>query len=315
MNKKFSTRQFRVKPGKKVKLSEIDPAWEGPKEWEDLAKDEVKEKAAEILEASRQGLFEAQQKLYAQDTYSVLVVLQAMDAGGKDGTIKHVFSGINPEGCQVASFKAPSAEELDHTFLWRISKALPERGRIGIFNRSHYEEVLVVKVHPEILEGQKLPEGKHGKKFWNQRYQDIKTFERHLARNGTVILKFFLYTSKSEQKKRFLARLDDPNKNWKFSLGDVEERAYWDQYMQAFEEAISATSTRWAPWYIIPSDHKWIARTLVANILEETIRGLMLNYPALSPVVEQQQAAFQSQLLEEIALEEAQANQTGAGEE
>jgi PPK2 family polyphosphate:nucleotide phosphotransferase len=320
MKKNGFTRQFRVRPGKKVRLSDYDSDWKGVDEWVDLAGPRIdleghdlKEKAAQILEKSRQGLFEAQQRLYAQDTYSILVVLQAMDAGGKDGIIKHVFSGINPEGCQVVSFKVPSAEELDHNFLWRISNSLPERGRIGIFNRSHYEEVLVVKIHPKILEGQKLPPGKRSQKFWRQRYQDINAFERHLARNGTVIVKFFLYISKDEQKKRFMERLDNPSKNWKFSLGDVDERGFWDEYMQAFEQAISATSTKWAPWYIIPANHKWIARTLVATILEERIRELRLNYPVISPLKEQQQATFQSQLLDEIAAEEAQASEQAAG--
>jgi len=294
-------RKFRVRPGKKLSLMDLDPGWKGPKEWDDLSKVEVKERAASILEESRRSLAEVQARLYAQDTYSLLVVLQAMDAGGKDGTIKHVFSGINPEGCSVASFKKPSAEELDHDFLWRISKALPERGKIGIFNRSHYEEVLIARVHPEILDYQRLPPGKRGKKFWKQRYEDINTFEKHLVRNGTLVVKFFLHTSKAEQKERFLARLDNPDKNWKFSLGDVEERQHWDTYMEAFEQALSATSTRWAPWYIIPANHKWIARTLVAMILVDTIRKLNLSYPSLSPVKEKEMAAFQQTLMSEPA--------------
>jgi PPK2 family polyphosphate:nucleotide phosphotransferase len=217
--------------------------------------------------------------LYANDVYSVLVILQAMDAAGKDGTIKHVMSGINPQGCQFFSFKKPSDEELDHNFLWRYMKALPERGRIGIFNRSYYEEVLVVKVHPDLCERQKLPPGKRGKSFWQERYDDINHFERHLSRNGTIILKFFLHISKDEQKKRFLERLETPEKHWKFSASDLAERGFWKEYMEAFEEALSATSTEWAPWYIIPADHKWVARAVVADILTSAIGSLHLTFP------------------------------------
>jgi PPK2 family polyphosphate:nucleotide phosphotransferase len=216
------------------------------------------------------------------------MILQAIDAAGKDGTIKHVMSGINPQGCQVFSFKKPSAEELNHNFLWRYMKALPERGRIGIFNRSYFEDVLVVKVHPEILELGKLPPGKRGKSFWHDRYEDINAFERHLVRNGTIVLKFFLNVSQKEQKKRLLERLDNPAKNWKFSAADLAERAYWDQYMEAYESAINATSTEWAPWHIIPADHKWGTRTLVAGILAHAIRRLDLKFPEVSD--EQKQA-------------------------
>jgi PPK2 family polyphosphate:nucleotide phosphotransferase len=209
-------------------------------------------------------------------------VLQAMDAAGKDGTIKHVMSGINPQGCEVTGFKRPSDEALDHNFLWRYAKAAPQRGRIGIFNRSYYEEVLVVKVHPKILESQKLPPGKRGKSFWKARYDDINNFERHLARNGTVILKFFLNISKKEQKKRFLERLERPEKHWKFSSSDLVERGYWDDYMEAFEDALSETSTKWAPWYVVPADSKWIARAVVADVLTSAITTLDLRHPEVT---------------------------------
>jgi PPK2 family polyphosphate:nucleotide phosphotransferase len=226
-------------------------------------------------------LADAQELLYADDRYAILIVFQAMDAAGKDSTIKHVMTGINPQGCQVFSFKKPSDEELDHTFLWRCMTRLPERGRIGIFNRSYYEEVLVVKVHPELLDAQRLPTRKRGKGFWKARYQDINSFERHLVRNGTIVLKFFLNVSKEEQKKRFLERLNRPEKNWKFSPIDVAESKSWPDYMKAYEDAINATSTPWAPWYIIPADHKWITRALVADILCRTICSLDLCTPAL----------------------------------
>ncbi len=274
---------FRVEPGSELRLKDHDPAWAGTKEMRQLEKDEIKELAREIIDANIQELADAQELLYATDTYSVLILVQAMDAAGKDGLIKHVMSGINPQGCQVFSFKRPSDEELDHNFLWRYSKALPERGRIGIFNRSYYEEVLVVRVHPEILERQKLPTSKRGDKFWQKRFDDINNFERHLVRNGTVILKFFLYVSKKEQKKRFLERLDNPKKHWKFSEADLAERSFWKDYMNAFEEAISATSTKWAPWYVIPADHKWVTRALVGDIITSTIRGLDLSFPVTTP--------------------------------
>jgi PPK2 family polyphosphate:nucleotide phosphotransferase len=212
----------------------------------------------------------------------MLVIFQAMDAAGKDGTIRHVLSGVNPQGCHVTSFKQPSDEELDHDYLWRCVKALPERGRIGIFNRSYYEEVIVVRVHPEILACQKLPPGKRGKSFWEERYEDISSFERYLSRNGTTIVKFYLHVSKEEQKRRFLSRIEDPEKRWKFSEKDVAERAFWDDYRSAYEDAISATSREWAPWYIIPADSKWAARCLVADVLATTIRSLNLEYPKLS---------------------------------
>ena len=272
-----------VVPGAKVRLKQHNPGWAQTEELEELGKDVIKGRAETILAENIAHLTEAQELLYANDVYSVLVILQAMDAAGKDGTIKHVMSGMNPQGCQVFSFKKPSDEELDHNFLWRYMKALPERGRIGIFNRSYYEEVLVVKVHPELHERQKLPPGKRGKSFWQERYDDINHFERHLSRNGTLILKFFLHLSKDEQKKRFLERLETPEKHWKFSTSDLAERAFWKDYMEAFEEALSATSTEWAPWYIIPADHKWVARAVVADILTSTISSLHLTYPEVTP--------------------------------
>ncbi len=233
---------FRVPAGKKVRLKDHNPGWKQSEELKDLGKDALKAQAKEVLDENLARLAEAQTLLYADDRYAVLILLQAMDAAGKDGTIKHVMSGVNPQGCQVFSFKKPSAEELDHTFLWRYTRCLPERGRIGIFNRSYYEDVLVVKVHPELIARQ-FPREKIGKKFWQHRYDDINAFERHLVRNGTVILKFFLNVSKDEQKRRFLERLERPEKNWKFSPADLAERAYWDDYMAAYENALSATST------------------------------------------------------------------------
>jgi PPK2 family polyphosphate:nucleotide phosphotransferase len=224
------------------------------------------------------------------------VVLQAMDAAGKDGIVKHVMSGMNPQGCQVFSFKRPSDEELDHDFLWRCAKALPERGRIGIFNRSYYEEVLVVRVHPEILERQKLPPGKRGKSFWEERLEDINSFEKHISRNGTVIVKFFLHISKQEQRERLLARLENPDKQWKFSTADLAEREYWGKYMEAYEEALGATSTEWAPWYVIPSNHKWMARAAVASILTDTIRSLDLKYPQVDKAQREALAQAKKQL-------------------
>jgi PPK2 family polyphosphate:nucleotide phosphotransferase len=271
---------FCVPAGKKVRLKDYNPGWKQTKEAEELGKDALKERTKEILEKNLAELAEAQNLLYADDRYAVLIVLQAMDAAGKDGTIKHVMSGVNPQGCQVFSFKKPSAEDLDHNFLWRYMKCLPERGRIGIFNRSYYEDVLVVKIHPELI-GRQLPREKEkvGKKFWEERYEDINAFERHLVRNGTLILKFFLNVSKGEQKRRFLERLDRPEKNWKFSPSDLAERGYWDDYMAAYEDALSATSTEAAPWYVIPADHKWITRALVADIVTTAIRDLNLKPP------------------------------------
>jgi PPK2 family polyphosphate:nucleotide phosphotransferase len=271
--------RFRVPPDGRFRLHEHDPSWEGPRELRDLSDDELKDRARDSVRAALDELAAAQEVLWASDTYALLIVLQAMDAAGKDGIIEHVMAGVNPQGCQVVSFKSPSAEELDHDFLWRCVKALPERGRIGIFNRSYYEEVLVVRVHPEYLGGQKLPPGKRGRRFWRERYDSINDLERHLSRNGTVVVKFFLNVSRDEQKRRFLKRIEDPEKHWKFSAQDVAERRHWDAYMEAYEEAIAATSTEWAPWYVIPADHKWISRALVADILTDVIASLGLEYP------------------------------------
>jgi len=273
---------FRVPPGERLRLKDHDPGWDQTEELKHLGKDEVKARAKAVLDQNLADLADAQQLLYADDRYAVLVVLQAMDAAGKDGTIKHVMSGVNPQGCQVFSFKQPSAEELDHDFLWPAAVRLPERGRIGIFNRSYYEDVLVVRVHPELLERQHLPPGKRNKSFWDARYEDINAFERHLERNGTVILKFFLNVSKHEQKRRFLERLERADKHWKFSTADIAERAFWDEYVEAYEEALSATSTAWAPWYVVPADHKWVTRAVVADILTTTICSLDLHYPEVS---------------------------------
>jgi len=286
---------FRVPPGKKVRLKNYPTDWAQTKELEELGKDEVKERAQDLLEQNLKDLAEMQDSLYADDRYALLIILQAMDAAGKDGTIKHVMSGVNPQGCQVFSFKQPSAEELDHNFLWRCMKSLPERGRIGIFNRSYYEDVLVVRVHSEWLDKQKLPPGKRGKSFWEERYDDINAFERHLVRNGTIVLKFFLHVSKQEQKRRFLERLDRPEKNWKFSAADVNERRYWDDYMKAYQSALSATSTDWAPWYIVPADHKWVTRAVVADIVTSALRKLDLHYPKMGE--EQRQALVEARRL------------------
>jgi PPK2 family polyphosphate:nucleotide phosphotransferase len=291
---------FRVEPGSQVDLSQHDPGWIGAEGMEELSKDVLKERAVEILEENRLRLAEAQNKLNAQDVYAVLIVLQAMDAAGKDGIIKHVMSAFNPLYCQVTSFKVPTPLELDHDFIWRNYKALPERGRIGIFNRSYYEEVLVVKIHPEFLEGQRLPPGKRGGKFWKKRYQSINNVERHLTINGTQVVKFFLHLSKEEQKDRFLKRLEEPEKNWKFSVKDLSERGYWDDYMAAYEEMLSATSTPWAPWYIIPADHKWVARTIVSSILTRTILDLGVDYPTLSEDQMKVMEAARLQLEQEV---------------
>lgn len=280
MIKKKYIKLFRVKSGKKIHLKDYDTGWSQNKDFEEMGKDKLKERATEILEQNITDLAEVQQLLYADDRHSLLIVFQAMDAAGKDGTIKHVMSGVNPQGCQVFSFKKPSAEDLDHNFLWRYMKSLPERGRIGIFNRSYYEDVLVVKVHPELL--QNLPDGKRGKAFWENRYEDINAFERHLERNGTVVLKFFLHLSKDEQKKRFMERLERPEKNWKFSPSDLPERGHWDDYMQAYEDLINATSTDWAPWYVVPADNKWAMRAIVADVITSTLRDLNLKFPELN---------------------------------
>jgi len=263
-----------VPPGKTIKLKkDYDPGFTG---------DFVKRKdAKKLLAQGVQWLAEYQDKLYAQDTYSVLIVLQAMDAAGKDGTIKHVMSGLNPQGTQVYSFKAPSAEELNQTYLWRNFKALPERGRIGIFNRSYYEEVLVARVHPEIVEHQKLPAELKDKKIWKRRFEEINQFEQYLVANGTIVLKFFLNVSKEEQRRRFLERIDLPEKNWKFSSADLKERGHWDEYQAAYEDVFNHTSTAWAPWYVVPADNKWFTRLAVGAVIYSTLRGLKLAYPTV----------------------------------
>jgi PPK2 family polyphosphate:nucleotide phosphotransferase len=271
-----------VTPGQPAGIADRDTAWGGDTTFAALGKREAKQTADDQLMAYTKELEAAQELLWANDTYALLVIFQALDAAGKDGTIKHVMSGVNPQGCEVRSFKQPSAEELDHDFLWRAGKALPERGRIGIFNRSYYEEVLVVRVHPEWLDRQQLPAEDRGKGLWRQRFDSINAFEEHLDRNGTKIVKLFLHVSKEEQRKRFLARLDEPGKEWKFSAADVEERQHWDEYMTAFEDALTATSKPWAPWYVIPADHKFLMRMLVAGIIAKTIGDLDLSYPTVS---------------------------------
>jgi PPK2 family polyphosphate:nucleotide phosphotransferase len=287
---------FRVPSNGRFRLKDLDPAWAARDYFRDLKVDQLKARAASYLKTNLAALSSAQQRLWATDRHAVLIVLQAMDAAGKDGTIRHVMSGVNPQGCQVFNFRKPSDEDLDHTFLWRFMKALPERGRIGIFNRSYYEDVLVVRVHPEILDRQKLPHGTRGRRFWAERFDDINAFERHLVRNGTLVLKFFLHISKAEQRRRFLARLDDPAKHWKFSDSDLEEREYWDSYQDAFEDAFRQTSTAWAPWWVIPADHKWVARALVAAILTRAIEDLGLKMPTVTREREKQLAAAQRRL-------------------
>jgi PPK2 family polyphosphate:nucleotide phosphotransferase len=270
----MNAKEFIVPPGKKISLSQYDPASTG--------KIKKKEKAEAQLAKDTSDIAAYQDILYAHDVYAVLMIFQAMDAAGKDGAIKHVMSGINPQGCQVYSFKQPSMEELDHDFLWRTMKSLPERGRLGIFNRSYYEEVLIVRVHDEILKNQKLPPQPKGREFWKERFNDINDFERYLVRNGIHVLKFFLNVSKEEQKRRFLKRIETPEKNWKFSGSDVKERAFWDQYMEAYEDMFNHTSTKWAPWYIIPADHKWYTRAAIAHILSVKLKSLGISYPKLS---------------------------------
>lgn len=261
-------------PGKKISLKDFNPGWTG------AIKD--KGEAEALLQEGVKQLAKQQDKLYAQDAYSVLLIFQAMDAAGKDGTIRHVMSGVNPQGCQVFSFKTPSVEERDHDYLWRSVKALPERGRIGIHNRSYYEEVLVCRVHPELLAAQQLPEDCKGDGIWKRRFREINQFEQYLVDNGVVILKFYLNVSKKEQKKRFLERIDQEEKNWKFSVNDAKERAYWKDYMKAYEDVFTHTSTKCAPWYVIPADNKWFMRLAVAAITVQTLKGLNLRYPTLT---------------------------------
>ncbi|MGO9467501.1 MAG: polyphosphate kinase 2 family protein [Isosphaeraceae bacterium] len=271
--------QWRVPPGKSMRLADFDPGWAGDTR---LPKPERKRFAEDALSQDVSALAEAQERLYASDSWAILIILQAMDAAGKDSTIKHVMSGVNPQGCEVYSFKHPSAQELDHNFLWRYARAVPQRGRIGVFNRSYYEEVLIVRVHPELVRAERIPGVPVDDDFWTTRHDDINAFERHLTRNGTVVLKFFLHLSKDEQRKRLLKRLKDPTKHWKFSAADIAERAFWNDYKKAYEDAITATSTKWAPWYIIPADHKWVSRALVARIVTSTIESLNLPYPEVT---------------------------------
>jgi PPK2 family polyphosphate:nucleotide phosphotransferase len=282
---------YRITKGKKFRLTDVDPRDTGELTSED------KSRAKEALQSGIQALAELQDVLYAQDRWAILLIFQAMDAAGKDGAIKHVMSGINPQGCQVTSFKSPSSEELDHDYLWRCIKALPERGRIGIFNRSYYEETLVVRVHPEFLAGQKLPKQCVSKEIWKERFEDIGNFERYLTRNGTVVRKFFLHVSKDEQKKRFLERLDNPDKNWKFSANDATERGFCDKYMEAYEETIRETATEDAPWYVVPADHKWFTRVIVAAAIIEALASLELHYPEVSPAKKQELFAAREALL------------------
>ncbi|AFZ24074.1 Polyphosphate:AMP phosphotransferase [Cylindrospermum stagnale PCC 7417] len=283
---------FLVPPGAIISLQkDYDPAY----------KAEFIEKADAVkrLQTGIEQLANYQNILYAQNTYALLIIFQAMDAAGKDSTIKHVMSGVNPQGCQVFSFKQPSVEELDHDYLWRSMKALPERGRIGIFNRSYYEEVLVARVHPEILLKQQLPQFPQDGKIWKQRFEDINNFEKYLVNNGIIVLKFFLNVSKSEQKNRFLKRIDSPEKNWKFSASDVRERAFWDDYMAAYEQAFCYTSTKWAPWHIIPADRKWFTRLVVADIICKKLQELNLKYPIISEESKQQLLQAKQMLEEE----------------
>jgi len=265
---------YRVEDGDKFQLKDCDPG--------DTWKFKTDANAGELLARGVKMMSELQERLYAQDRWSLLLIFQAMDAAGKDGTISHVMSGINPQGCQVTSFKSPSSTELNHDFLWRSNLALPERGRIGIFNRSYYEETLVVRIHNEMLHAQKLPGSLVTKHIWKERFEDINAYERYLSRNGVVVRKFFLHLSKKEQKKRFLARLDVPAKNWKFSGADLKERAYWGEYMDAYEETIRHTTTTHAPWYVVPADNKWFTRLVVAAVIIETLNSLDLSYPKVT---------------------------------
>jgi len=283
---------FRVLAGKEIHLKDYDPGWvpKWAKDKEDKeGKKAAKRQALDIVKKNLQKLTNVQELLWASDTYSILIILQGMDAAGKDGVISHVMSGVNPQGCQVSGFKTPSQEELNHDFLWRYAKALPERGRIGIFNRSYYEDVLIVKVRPEVLETQKLPPGPRGESFWSQRYDDINMFERHLVRNGTIVLKFFLNVSKERQRQRLLKRLETPDKYWKFSSFDLSEREKWNDYMKTYEEVLNQTSTKWAPWYVIPADKKWLTWASVSEVLTSQIEDLGLKYPVLE---EEQTTAF-----------------------
>lgn len=267
---------YRIDQGKKFRLQDFDPGDTG-----ELPK-EFKKESEELLQRSTQLLAEMQDKLYAQDRWGLLLIFQAMDAAGKDGTIKHVMSGVNPQGCQVFSFKTPSVEELAHGYLWRTSKCVPERGKIGIFNRSYYEEVLVVRVHPELLEAERLPKACISHNLWKERFEDISAFERYATRNGIAIRKFFLNLSKEEQERRFLSRLDEPEKNWKFSAADVRERRFWDDYQQNYEDMIRHTASKHAPWIVVPADNKWFARLVVSSVIVHALQDMKLTYPEVS---------------------------------
>ena len=267
-------KDYRISDGKNFSLASVDPA--------DTGKIDSKKGAKKVLSDGVKMLAELQDKLYAMDKWGVLLIFQAMDAAGKDGAIKHVMSGVNPQGCQVFSFKSPSAEELDHDFLWRTSKNLPERGRIGIFNRSYYEEVLAVRVHESFLAKQKIPPSLLTAELWHQRFEDINAFEKYLSHNGIIVRKFFLHVSRDEQKKRFLSRLDDPDRNWKFSSADARERGFWDEYMAAYEDMIRHTATKHSPWYVVPADNKWFTRLVVAGAVIHALESLDLEYPEVS---------------------------------
>jgi PPK2 family polyphosphate:nucleotide phosphotransferase len=283
---------FRVTKGKDFRLKDVDP-----NDTLDLTKEEDKGRAKEVLASGVMALAELQDKLYAQDKWAVLLIFQAMDAAGKDGAIKHVMSGVNPQGCEVYSFKSPSAEDLDHDYLWRCMKCLPNRGHIGIFNRSYYEEVLVVRVHPKFLGKAKLPPKLVSKNIWEERFEDMRNFEQYLSRNGIIVRKFFLHVSKKEQKQRFLDRIDNPLKNWKFSSNDASERDYWDDYMEAYEEMIRGTATKEAPWYVVPADNKWFTRIVVAAAVIETLDSLDLAYPKVDQSKLKELAAAKKKLL------------------
>lgn len=282
------SKPYRINNGKSFRLKDFDPATTGHFR--------SKEHVTELLEQGIKQMAELQDKLYAQDRWAVLLIFQAMDAAGKDGAIKHVMSGVNPQGCQVYSFKAPSSEDLNHDFLWRTSRVLPERGHIGIFNRSYYEEVLVVRVHPDILKNERVSPELLGKDLWQERYQDIHNFEKYLSHNGVVVRKFFLNLSKKEQKRRFLQRLETPDKNWKFSAADIRERECWDDYMKAYENMIAATSTKHAPWYVVPADNKWYTRLVVAAAIVDTLKELNLEYPSVDAEQRKQLLAAKRQL-------------------
>jgi PPK2 family polyphosphate:nucleotide phosphotransferase len=285
------SKPYRVTDGKKFRLKDVDPSDTGELSSED------KPRAKEALQTGVEALATLQDILYAQDKWSVLLIFQAMDAAGKDGTIKHVMSGVNPQGCQVSSFKTPSSEELDHDYLWRSFRHLPERGRIGIFNRSYYEETLVVRVHPEYLQSQKLPPRLITKNIWKERFEDIRAFERYLSRNGTIVRKFFLHVSKGEQKKRFLERLENPEKNWKFSSSDLAERGHWDDYQKAYEDTIRETATKESPWYVVPADNKWYTRVVVAAAVIDALASLDLHYPKVDEAQLERLAAAKETLL------------------